>query len=116
VSEEDIYSKFTRDYDADQVPSYSDALAARTSPYVWPNFLGKDTDPSEYLKQMDIPGLWIFGAQDGSVPIDLSVQNLDALIKTKPHYEYILFSKSGHNNLYETFATANDWIIRLSQE
>ncbi len=115
VSEEDIFSKYTADLDATKVPSYAEALSARTSPYVWPDFLGKDTDPSESLVKLDIPGLWIFGAQDGSVPVDLSIQRLQALIDAHHPYAYALFSNLGHNNMKETFSTATDWILHLAE-
>lgn len=115
VSEEDIYSKYTRDADKDVVPKYSEALNARRTPYVWPAFLGKDSDPVEHLAQLDIPGLWIFGAQDGSVPVDLSMQNLAELSKTKPKYEYVLFSNAGHNNMRVSFNTVTDWIGDLQR-
>lgn len=115
VSEEDIYSKYTRDLDGKRVPSYIEALNARTSPYIWPDFLGRDSDPSENLARLNIPGLWIFGEQDGSVPIDLSVSRLKKLIHTGKPYEYALFSNLGHNNMTETFNTATDWIIRQTK-
>ena len=46
VSEEDIFSKHTADRDRDDgtVPTFEEALAARTEAYVWPPFLGKDSD------------------------------------------------------------------------
>ncbi len=47
VSEEDIYSIYTGDHDGKRVPSYDEALASRTEKYIWPDFLGKDTDPSD---------------------------------------------------------------------
>ncbi len=112
VSEEDIYSKYTRDLDSKRVPSYAEALNARTREYIWPDFLGKNSDPSENLARLAIPGLWVFGEQDGSVPIDLSVSRLKTLISAGKPYEYVLFSSLGHNNMTETFNTVTDWIDR----
>ncbi|MEL6822340.1 MAG: alpha/beta hydrolase [Calditrichota bacterium] len=113
VSEEDIYSKYTRDLDGERVPSYKEALEARKVKYVWPDFLGKDSNPSNNLANLNIPGLWIFGEKDGSVPVDLSIKRLNKLIDKGRDYEYVLFSKLGHNNMNETFATATNWIKRL---
>ncbi len=115
VSEEDIFSKHTADLDKQYVPSYAEALAARTTDYIWPDFLGKDTDPSEALAELSIPGLWIFGTNDGSVPVDLSIQRLQALERSGHSYQYALFSGLGHNNIPETFATVTDWIRRLTK-
>lgn len=115
VSEEDIFSKYTADLDSDRVPPYAEAAAARTRPYIWPKFLGDDTDPTNSLSKLKIPGLWIFGMNDGSVPVDLSVTRLSALIDAGHRYEYVLFSGLGHNNMEETFSTATDWIKRVTQ-
>jgi uncharacterized protein len=115
VSEEDIFSKYTGDLDGKEVPSYDEALNSREERYIWPDFLGKDTDPSESLAKLEIPGLWIFGENDGSVPVDVSVRRLKKLRNSGHVYNYVLFSGLGHNNMPETFATATDWIKRLSR-
>ena len=115
VSEEDIYSKYTADRDGERVPSYDEALNARKDRYIWPDFLGKDSDPSDSLEDLEIPGLWIFGANDGSVPVDLSIRRLRKLMDSGHQYDYVLFSGLGHNNMPETFATAVDWIKRQSR-
>lgn len=115
VSEEDIFSKYTADLDSHEVPSYQEALNARKRAYVWPAFLGRDTDSSEDLATLDIPGLWIFGKDDGSIPVDLSIQKLSALKQAGKPYQSVLFSSSGHNSMSETFATATAWIKRLRE-
>ena len=113
VSEEDIFSKYTADLDDKKIPSYHQALSSRKQKYIWPDFLGKDMDPSESLARLQIPGLWIFGEKDGSVPVDLSIMRLKRLADSGLDYEYVLFSDLGHNNMSETFATVTDWIRRL---
>jgi pimeloyl-ACP methyl ester carboxylesterase len=115
VSEEDIFSKYTADRDSKRVPTYVEALNSRKEKYVWPDFLGKDTAPSESLAKLRIPGLWIFGENDGSVPVDLSIQNLRQLRDAGHSYDYVIFSGLGHNNMSETFATVTDWIKRLAK-
>jgi len=116
VSEEDIFSKFTADLDGERVPSYQEALKARSQKYIWPDFLGKDSNPIDSLVKLNIPGLWIFGTNDGSVPVDLSIHRLNKLANTGHDYDYVLFSNLGHNNMAETFATAVDWINRLPRK
>jgi len=117
VSEEDIFSKYTADLDGKldgkKVPSFDEALKARKRKYIWPDFLGKDTDSSENLAKLNIPGLWVFGENDGSIPVDLSVQRLRKLKESGHQYDYVLFSSLGHNNMTETFLTVTDWIRRL---
>jgi pimeloyl-ACP methyl ester carboxylesterase len=112
VSEEDIYSKYTGDRDG-AAPPYAQALAARTQEYIWPDFLGVDTDPADSLRGLTIPGLWIFSDNDGSIPVDLSIARLGKLRAAGGRQDYVLFSGLGHNNIPETFATAVDWIRRL---
>ena len=116
VSEEDIFSKYTSDRESHTAPSYDEALRARAERYVWPEFLGKDTDASESLKKLRAPGLWLFSDNDGSIPVDLSVERLQALRKAGHRYDYVLFSGLGHNNMDSTFATAVDWIKRRTND
>jgi len=114
VSEEDIFSKYTSDAEAQVVPTYREALESRKEEYVWPEFLGKDTDPGESLSKLSIPGLWIFSDNDGSIPVDLSISRLQTLRRIGHRYDYVLFSGLGHNNMDRTFATATEWIRRVA--
>jgi dienelactone hydrolase len=112
VSEEDIFSKFTADAEGLVAPRYEEALRARTSVYVWPDFLGKDTDAAESLTKLSIPGLWIFSDNDTSVPVDLSIARLQRLRRSGHVFDYVLFSGLGHNNMDRTFTVATEWIKR----
>jgi pimeloyl-ACP methyl ester carboxylesterase len=114
VSEEDIFSIYTADKDRPVAPSYAEALKSRTEKYVWPDFLGKDTDSSETLEKLSIPGLWIFSDNDASVPVDLSLEKLQELRSGGHRYDYALFSGLGHNNMDQTFSVATEWIRRSS--
>jgi uncharacterized protein len=112
VSEEDIYSLYTRDAGGRTVPAYAEALASRKEPYVWPDFLGVDTDPVTSLRELAIPGLWIFGDNDGSIPVDLSIARLKSVRDGGHAVDYALFSGVGHDNVDATFDTALAWIRR----
>lgn len=113
VSEEDIYSKYTNDLDGKSVPPYQEALDSRFLPYVWPSFLGVDTDPSDSLRKFNMPGLWVFGARDGSIPVDLSVERLETLKKLDKPYDHKVFPDLGHNNIPETMEFVTNWIETL---
>ena len=113
VSEEDIYSKYTGDANTGPAPPYIEALKSRKEPYLWPDFLGVDTDSGASLEKLSIPGLWIFGDKDPSIPVDLSIDRLKKLGSSGHPYEYVLYPGLGHNNMEENFALATDW-IRLS--
>jgi len=97
------------------VPTYDEALRSGNEKYVWPGFLGKDTDPSESLKTLSIPGLWLFSDNDESIPVGLSIERLQQLRSAGHRYDYVLFSGLGHNNMDGTFATAVEWIARRSR-
>ncbi|MBX2847728.1 MAG: lysophospholipase [Acidiferrobacterales bacterium] len=110
VSEEDIYSKFTKDKDGETVPSYSIALASRVVKYRWPKFLARDTDSSEDLSRLNIPSLWIYGAQDGSIPVDLSIKNIKRLKASGLAIDYEIISDVGHNNIGKSIDKMIAWI------
>jgi dienelactone hydrolase len=95
VSEEDIFSKHTGDAERQTVPSYQQALDSRTKEYVWPEFLGRDTDSGEDLARLSMPGLWIFSDNDASIPVDLSIARLQTLRKSGHRYDYVLFPAWG---------------------
>ena len=114
VSEEDIFSKYTSDAEGQTAPPYEEALKSRTEKYVWPDFLGRDTDAGQDLEKLSIPGLWIFSDNDTSIPVDLSIDRLKGLRKAGHRYDYVLFSGLGHNNMDQTFSVATDWIRRAS--
>ena len=114
VSEEDIYSRYTGDANIGPAPPYAVALAARTEKYIWPDFLGKDTDSGENLAKLSIPGLWIFSDNDPSIPVDLSIDRLKRLRSSGHPYEYLLSPGLGHNNMDQTFTAATGWIRRAS--
>jgi len=113
VSEEDIYSIYTRDTDARIAPAYQQALSARKEKYIWPDFLGVDTDSAATLDGLSVPALWIFSDNDTSIPVVLSIERLKILQAGGHRFEYVLFSGLGHNNMDGTFSTATDWIRRL---
>jgi len=113
VSEEDIYSKYTADEGGLFVPPYGEALGSRKEKYVWPDFLGLDTDSGTSLEALAIPGLWIFSDNDASIPVDLSIARLQSLRRKGHPYNYALFSGLGHNNMDGTFAVATRWISIL---
>lgn len=56
-----------------------------------------DTDPRDALAMLSIPGLWLFGDKDVQVPVNLSIEQLDALKARGKSYKYQLFSELGHN-------------------
>ena len=71
------------------------------------------TDPKESLKNLSIPGLWLFGEQDIQIPVKVCMEQLNAFrLEDKP-FEYVLFPELGHNtNKEEPVEIALNWIKR----
>lgn len=59
-----------------------------------------DTDPRTSLRQVAVPGLWIFGGRDETHPVKLSVARLQGLIdEGKNNFAYWLNSAGHHFDL-----------------
>jgi alpha-beta hydrolase superfamily lysophospholipase len=59
-----------------------------------------DTDPTDALSKLSIPGLWIYGGKDIQVPVNLSIEHLNTLKSKGKRYEYKLFPALGHNTAF----------------
>jgi uncharacterized protein len=53
-----------------------------------------DTDPVESLRKPSIPGLWLFGGRDVSVPAEISIERLRTLSANGKPFEYRLFPEA----------------------
>ncbi|WP_347218260.1 alpha/beta hydrolase [Chryseobacterium sp.] len=71
-----------------------------------------DTDPHDALSQLSIPGLWIFGGKDIQVPVNLSIEYLNALKTSKKFYEYKLYPDLGHNTAFSNSNEPVDYAIQ----
>lgn len=71
----------------------------------------KATDPKENLKNISIPGLWIFGEKDIQIPVKMCIEHLNSLKQEGKPFEYLLFPSLGHNtNKKEPIDIAIHWI------
>ncbi|MEL6123427.1 MAG: alpha/beta hydrolase [Bacteroidota bacterium] len=75
-----------------------------------------DTDPRETLRELSIPGLWIFGEQDIQVPVQICIDYLDVYQADRKPFEYISFPEMGHSTMYKkpAFDSALQWLQRMS--
>ena len=58
------------------------------------------TDPKTSLTTLSIPGLWLFGENDLQIPVKLCIEQLNKLKAQGKPFEYMLFSKLGHNTAF----------------
>jgi len=77
------------------------------------------TDPQDFLKPLNISGLWLYGNKDIQVPVSLSIANLNKLIAKGKYFHYQLFPELGHNTLFaksqEPIKEAMAWIKNLAE-
>jgi dipeptidyl aminopeptidase/acylaminoacyl peptidase len=53
--------------------------------------------PETALQNLDVPSLWLFGAQDDSIPVPLSIEILDSFIsKQDKDFTYIVYPTGTH--------------------
>ncbi|WP_421763056.1 alpha/beta hydrolase family protein [Ekhidna sp.] len=73
-------------------------------------------DPITYLKQIDIPIMWIFGDPklDNHGPVKKSIENLESLIASK-NYEIRSYSDQDHNVKEKEYeADLYQWLIKIN--
>lgn len=78
-----------------------------------------DVDPRMSLMRLSVPGLWLFGAQDNSMPVALSIDRLKGLIaQGHSDFEYKLFPGVGHNLAdspnHESYRFMIEWIKKIT--
>jgi pimeloyl-ACP methyl ester carboxylesterase len=71
-----------------------------------PSFTGNHGfDPKPVLEKLNVPGLWLLGGEDRSIPTPATVAILDELIAAGRPYERVVFAGSGHD-----LRGANYWV------
>jgi pimeloyl-ACP methyl ester carboxylesterase len=111
TGEESFYSELTGDADVSnesQRAELSQQLA---------NHGPSGFDPKPFLTQQGAPGLWLFGSNDGSIPVAESVKVLDELISQGREFSHVIFPGAGHGLLDtdpppppEVVPTIIDWV------
>jgi pimeloyl-ACP methyl ester carboxylesterase len=65
---------------------------------VLPTFSGnRGFDPRPVLDTLNVPGLWLLGGEDRSIPTPATVSILDQLIAAGRPFERVVFPGEGHN-------------------
>ena len=81
-----------------------------------PGFAGqRGFDPVPVLESLDVPGLWLLGEQDRSIPTPKTVAILDALAARGKPFARVVFPDAGHDLSGAPIWTAIDrWLARNS--
>jgi pimeloyl-ACP methyl ester carboxylesterase len=109
----DVFTKYTPEEIDDHMNSWSLSN-------VYFKIVGFNVDPVDYLKELDIPVLWIYGEQDRSIPARKSIEIIQTLdkdkfeIKSYPDYGHFLKCPEDNDS---PASQVNDyfinWIINL---
>jgi dipeptidyl aminopeptidase/acylaminoacyl peptidase len=75
-------------------------------------------DPIPSLQKLDVPGLWLLGAQDSSIPIPLTIEILDSVVaEHDKDFSYIVYPNKGHGwtdvdtgQIYPVLYDALNWL------
>jgi len=54
-------------------------------------------DPEPVLESLNVPGLWLLGGEDRSIPTPATITILDQLIAAGKPYAHVVFPGFGHN-------------------
>jgi len=91
--QEDVFSTYTNDGDT-ATSNYDDAKITQQIRDLKPGGF----DPIPVIAELQQPGIWLWGSVDKSVPVTLSMENLQALIESgKNNFSYEVFPNSDHN-------------------
>lgn len=87
-----------------------DELETRLSSFVPPS---DEHDLRPYLKQLEIPGLWLFGEEDRIIPTRSSVAILQALVESDGNeFSYIVYPDVGHGLEVDYWPDLFEWFER----
>lgn len=116
TGEEQFYSELTGDADLSGDEHARLELSRQLAEHGPSGF-----DPEPYLAEMGVPGLWLFGSDDGSIPTVECEAVLDTLKAAGKDFTYIVFDGAGHGLLDidpppppEVIPTIVDWISQHS--
>jgi uncharacterized protein len=69
------------------------------------------TDPVDSLRTLSIPGLWLYGSRDVSVPVGMSIERLEALTASGKPFKYVIFPGSGHELPFlQALSVSTEWL------
>jgi uncharacterized protein len=104
VGEEIYYSKFAENTTT-PVAELSAILAKYTGP--------RGFDPRPVLDRLSVPGLWLLGAADRSIPTKETVEILDDLSKRGRPYSRVVYPDAGHDLRAPFWNDIDRWLKKL---
>ena len=71
-------------------------------------------DPKPVLESLNVPGLWLLGGEDRSIPTPATVAILDQLIAAGRPYTRVVFPGIGHN-LPPSWPDIDQWLAKIGK-
>ncbi len=71
-------------------------------------------DPKPVLESLNVPGLWLLGGEDRSIPTPATVAILDQLIAAGKPYSHVVFPGYGHN-VPPSWPHIEQWLAKVGQ-
>ena len=71
-------------------------------------------DPKPVLESLNVPGLWLLGGEDRSIPTPATVAILDQLIASGKPYTHVVFPGIGHN-LPPSWPEIEQWLAKIGR-
>jgi dienelactone hydrolase len=97
TSLEQLRFQFHTNGDPNYWEIHSEALAREHIKNDPDRFKFTPTDPKHSLTDLDIPGLWLYGAKDIQIPAKLCIEQLTTLKSQGKPFDYRLYPDLGHN-------------------
>jgi len=73
-------------------------------------------DPKPILASISVPGLWLLGGEDRSIPTPATVTILDELIASGKPYTHVVYPGFGHNlDGAPTWSAIDQWLAKIGQ-
>jgi pimeloyl-ACP methyl ester carboxylesterase len=70
-------------------------------------------DPKPVLEGLNVPGLWLLGGADRSIPTPETVRILDQLIASGRPFEHVVFPGQGHNLSGPIWPEVDRWMGKI---
>jgi uncharacterized protein len=73
-------------------------------------------DPKPVLESISVPGLWLLGGEDRSIPTPATVAILDELIAAGKPYTHVVFPAIGHNlDAVPAWSEIDRWLAKIGE-
>jgi pimeloyl-ACP methyl ester carboxylesterase len=70
-------------------------------------------DPMPVLRSLNVPALWLLGTEDRSIPVELTLHNLQALKSAGKPFEWRTYPGAGHSLTPQMWDDIGPWVAKF---